>query len=123
MTKFDLTKTGNKIILAAGVVTALIMFGGVLGVDWPLTENSPVITGIQEFAEDRDMEQMINRRDIDDHRRDQLLDYVDQNTMILSQFEGRNDLTDMERRIKTSLENDVEEYLRELNELARKRSN
>lgn len=103
----------------AGSLVAIIGFFTLIGVDWPLTEKSPVIQEIQEFDEIHELELTAHEIKIRRIRTKQLLDAIDSTRFILTQFEGRTDLNEGEHRIKVSLEGNVEHYLRELDEMAK----
>lgn len=119
---FDKMPGPNWLTWAAGIagsITAVITALNLLNVPLPLTEQSAVIQEMTSFDEIHDIELSILEAKQRRIRTKQLLDSVDSTNFILTQFEGRTNLNAGEQRIKVSLEGDVQEYLRELNEMAR----
>lgn len=106
---------GGVAAALTAALTAWVQFGGAV----PLTKNSTVLKEMVQFERIQELDidiLEVKQRQI---RVKQLLDSVDSTNFILTQFEGRTNLTDGERYIKVSLEGDVQEYLRELKEMAR----
>lgn len=119
MAKLDLTKTSHQITTAAAVVAALIMFGGVLGVDWPLTERSEIIQQGVQFDEIQDLEVMKLNAEIRKINMATLRSAIDSNRYILTQYD-RPSLTAGDIREKVRLEGEIERFQMELAEWSKK---
>ncbi len=104
MKKIDFSKLSNKVIAGAALVTALGVLGAVLGVDWPLTENSPVIQQGVDFDEYHDLKmQEVEFNAKADRRRVVLLE-MRSIKLLLTQWDDKPDMTPQDRQNKADFE-------------------
>lgn len=117
-----LENVSNRVILIGSVISAVAIFIGALtaiGVDWPLTENSPLIQQSVEFDVVHDLEIARINAEIHQANTARLEGSIESDGFLLTQFD-RPDLTPGERFEKARLIRRIEKHKRELDRLDKK---
>lgn len=115
-----LENVSNRVILIGSVVAAIVAIVGgltMLGVPLPLTEKSPVIQEFVEFDEVHDLEIEILKTKQKAIIRKDLLDSISSTKSLMSQFDRRTDLNDVEREFLGDWEADIIDYTEQLKEM------
>ena len=118
MSGIDLSKTSHQITTAAAVVTALGVLGAVLGVDWPLTENSPVIQQSIEFDEYHDLKMRTVEIAARADRRRVVLIEMRSIRLLMTQWDDKPDMTPQDRENKAEFAMTLLELTEEYKALA-----
>lgn len=131
-----LENVSNRVILAGAVIGAVTIFIGALtasGVDWPLTENSPVVEALHDtdknYAGQFQIQEMEVMRidaateklnaEIKKINMESLRNAINSNRFILTQLDRPN-LTPGDIREKVRLRGEIERFQMELAEWSRK---
>lgn len=114
----------NWITWAGGIAASIVAIVGLLtmvGIDWPLTEKSPVVEALHETDRNyagqfqiQELEIGAIKADAKRKYRKDLLGDIRSIKLILSQYEGKPNMTDGDRRNKADLETELLSYIEEL---------
>ena len=121
MAKIDFSKTSHQITTAAAVVTALGILGAALGVDWPLTENSPVIQQSIEFDEYHDLKMLELEMAGKENRQRVILGEMSRIRLYLTQYNDKPDMTPQDYAHKADWETQLLALTEEYKALAPKK--
>ncbi len=105
-----LERVSNRVILIGSVVGALaVIIGGLtaVGIDWPLTKNSPVIKQVKMDIDLHDMRIDTAGAKIRALEMDSLTRAMESDEFVKSQYTGRPDLTAGDRQQIARLERKI----------------